>query len=69
MDIIRRIDLRVDEQKKYEVIKKLVDENGNKNRATKELDLSRRQIDRLQREREGCIRTRQQGKKTINSQT
>lgn len=47
MDIIRRIDLRVDEQKKYEVIKKLVDENGNKNRAAKELDLSRRQIDRL----------------------
>ena len=47
MDIIRRIDLRVDEQKKYQVIKKLVDENGNKNRAAVELDISRRQIDRL----------------------
>lgn len=33
--------------KKYEVIKELVDHNGNKNRASKKLGISRRQIDRL----------------------
>ena len=35
------------EQEKYDVIKELVDHNGNKNRASKKLGLSRRQIDRL----------------------
>lgn len=33
------------EQEKYEVIKKLVDHNGNKNLASKKLGISRRQID------------------------
>ena len=33
VEIIRRIELNMDEQKKYEVIKKLVDTNGNKDRA------------------------------------
>lgn len=37
----------MDEQKKYDVIKRLVNENGNKNRAAMTLGLSRRQIDRL----------------------
>ena len=37
----------MNEQEKYEVIKELVDHNGNKNRASKKLGLSRRQIDRL----------------------
>ena len=50
MDIIRRIDLRVDEQKKYEVIKKLVEETGNKNRAAKLLGITKRQINRLIKE-------------------
>lgn len=35
------------EQHKYEVIKKLVDEDGNKNRAALNLGLSRRQVNRL----------------------
>lgn len=35
------------EQKKYEVIKKLVETNGNKNRAAVELSCTRRTIDRL----------------------
>ncbi len=35
------------EQEKYNVIKELVDHKGNKNRASKKLGLSRRQIDRL----------------------
>lgn len=35
------------EQYKYEVIKKLVDEDGNKNRAALNLGLSRRQVNRL----------------------
>ncbi len=44
---MRKVELRMNEQEKYEVIKELVDHNGNKNRASKKLDLSRRQIDRL----------------------
>lgn len=37
----------MNEQTKYEVIKELVDHNGNKKRAAKKLDLSERQINRL----------------------
>ena len=44
---MRKVELRMNEQKKYDVIKELVDHNGNKNRASKKLGLSRRQIDRL----------------------
>ena len=34
--------LRMNEQEKYEVIKELVDHNGNKNRDGKKLSISRR---------------------------
>lgn len=44
---MRKVELRMNEQEKYEVIKELVDHNGNKNRAAMKLNLSRRQIDRL----------------------
>lgn len=44
---MRKVELRMNEQEKYEVIKELVDHNGNKNRASKKLDISRRQVDRL----------------------
>lgn len=44
---MRKVELRMNEQEKYEIIKELVDHNGNKNRASKKLNLSRRQIDRL----------------------
>ena len=44
---MKEVKLRMNEQEKYEVIKELVDHNGNKNRAIKKLGLSRRQIDRL----------------------
>ncbi len=37
----------MDEHKKYDVIKKLTDEGGNKNRAALNLGISRRQVDRL----------------------
>ena len=37
----------MNEQQKYKVIKKLVDENGNKNRAAVTLGITRRQINRL----------------------
>ena len=47
VEIIRRIELNMDEQKKYEVIKKLVDTNGNKDRAAMTLGISRRQVNRL----------------------
>lgn len=44
---MRKVELRMNEQQKYEVIKELVDHNGNKNRASKKLGISRRQVDRL----------------------
>ena len=44
---MRKVELRMNEKEKYEVIKDLVDHNGNKNRAAKKLGISRRQIDRL----------------------
>ena len=37
----------MNEQQKYKVIKKLVDENGNKNRAAVTLGITRRQVNRL----------------------
>lgn len=44
---MRKVELRMNEKKKYEVIKELVNQNGNKNRAATTLGISRRQIDRL----------------------
>lgn len=44
---MRKVELRMNEQEKYEIIKELADHNGNKNRASKKLGISRRQIDRL----------------------
>lgn len=44
---MRKVELRMNEKEKYEIIKELVDHNGNKNRASKRLGLSKRQIDRL----------------------
>ena len=44
---MRKVELRMNEQEKYEVIKELVDHNGNKNRASKKLGISKRQINRL----------------------
>jgi len=44
---MRRIDLTMDEQKKYEVIKRLVDEGGNKDRAALNLGITKRQVNRL----------------------
>ena len=44
---MRKVKLRMKEKEKYEVIKELVDHNGNKNRASQKLGISRRQIDRL----------------------
>ena len=41
---MRKVELRMNEQMKYEVIKDLVDYNKNKNRASKKIGLSRRQI-------------------------
>lgn len=44
---MRKVNLRMKEQNKYQVIKELVDHNGNKNRAKEKLGLSIRQINRL----------------------
>lgn len=45
--IIRKVELTMNEQRKYEVIKKLAETNGNKQRAALNLQLSVRQINRL----------------------
>lgn len=44
---MRKVELRMNEQYKYEIIKELVDHNGNKNSAALKLGISRRQINRL----------------------
>jgi len=44
---MKRIDLRLNEQEKYGVIKKLVETNGNKDRAAIKLDCTRRTINRM----------------------
>lgn len=44
---MRKVKLRMNELEKYNIIKNLVDNNGNKNNAAIKLNLSRRQIDRL----------------------
>lgn len=44
---MRKVELRMNEQYKYDIIKKLVETSGNKKRASIKLNLSIRQIDRL----------------------
>ena len=44
---MRKVELRMNEQYKYDIIKELVNHKGNKNRAAEKLGLTRRQIDRL----------------------
>lgn len=44
---MRKVILKMKEQNKYEVIKELVEHNGNKNRAALKLGLSVRQVNRL----------------------
>lgn len=44
---MRKVELRMNEQIKYDVIKELVDHKGSKNRAALKLGISRRQVDRL----------------------
>ena len=41
---MRKVILKMEEQEKYEVIKGLVDYDGNKNRVSKKLNLSKRQV-------------------------
>lgn len=44
---MRKVELRMNEQKKYNKIKELVDHNGNKNRVALKLGISKRQVNRL----------------------
>ena len=44
---MRKVNLRMNEQEKYETIKELVDHGGNKNKVALKLNISRRQVDRL----------------------
>ena len=54
---MRKVELRMNEQNKYEIIKKLVDTNGNKKRAATKLGCTVRTINRL------IIKYKEQGKK------
>lgn len=45
--IMRKVELKMNENNKYQIIKKLVDTNGNKLRACQKLNLTKRQINRL----------------------
>lgn len=44
---MRKVELRMNEEYKYKIIKKLVETNGNKQRAAVKLKRSIRQIDRM----------------------
>ena len=55
--IMKKVELRMNEQNKYEIIKKLVDTNGNKKRAATKLGCTVRTINRL------IIKYKEQGKK------
>lgn len=44
---MRKVELRMNEQEKYETIKEYVDHGGNKNKIALKLSISRRQVDRL----------------------
>ena len=44
---MRKVELRMNEQEKYDVIKELVDHNGNKKRAALKLGITERQVNRL----------------------
>lgn len=46
-DEMRKVNLRMKETNKYEVIKELVDHGGNKKRAAQKLGLTVRQVNRL----------------------
>lgn len=44
---IRKVELTMDEQKKYEIIKKLVDDGGSKERAALKLGVTKRHVNRM----------------------
>ena len=44
---MRKVELRMNEQRKYEEIKNLVDHGGNKKRVALKLGISIRQVNRL----------------------
>ena len=44
---MRKVELRMNEENKYKIIKKLVDTNGNKKRAATKLGCTVRTINRL----------------------
>lgn len=58
-DIMRKVNLRMNELEKYNVIKELVDHKGNKKHAALKLGLSVRQINRL------IIKYKEKGKSRI----
>lgn len=51
---MRRIDLTMDGEKKYQTIKELIEQDGNKNRAAKRLGCTRRSIDRYIKGYKAC---------------
>lgn len=47
VDLIRKVYLTMDENQKYEIIKKLIENNGNKENASLRIGCSRRHINRM----------------------
>lgn len=45
--MIKKVALNLDEEKKYEIIKRLLEDNGNKDRAAMELGVTKRHINRM----------------------
>ncbi len=68
---MRKVVLTMTEQRKYDIIKKLVETNGNKNRAATELNCSRRHLNRLikgyQEEGKAFFLHGNKGRKPVNA--
>lgn len=58
---MKKVNLRMNELKKYEEIKELVDHNGNKKRVANRLGLTVRQVNRL------IIKYKEKGKSRIRA--
>ncbi len=56
---MRKVELNMKEKQKYEKIKEYVDHGGNKNRIALQLNISKRQVDRL------IIKYKENGKSTF----
>lgn len=68
---LRKVELTMDEEYKYKIIKKLVETNGNKQRAAIKLDITKRHINRLinkyKKEGKAAFSHKNKGRKPSNA--